>query len=54
MNYLKKLFLLCCMLFAFTAVAAFSQEAKNALLIANSDYGRGMGYLRQPVPEAAE
>ena len=53
MNYLKK-FLFCCTLFAFTAAAAFSQEAKNALLIANSDYGRGMGYLRQPVPEAAE
>ena len=53
MKYLKK-FLLCCTLFAFTAAAVTAQEAKNALLIANSDYGRGMGYLRQPVPEAAE
>ena len=54
MNRLKKLFLLCCTLFAFTAAAVTAQEAKNALLIANSDYGRDMGYLRQPVPEAAE
>ena len=54
MNYLKKLFLLCCTLFAFTAAAVTAQEAKNALLIANSDYQRSMGYLLQPVPEAME
>ena len=54
MKYLKKLFLLCCTLFAFTAAAVTAQEAKNALLIANGDYGRGMGSLPQPVPEAAE
>ena len=51
MNHLKK-FLFCCTLFAFTAAAAFTQEAKNALLIANGDYARDMGYLPQPVPEA--
>lgn len=31
---------------------AFTQEAKNALLIANGNYGRDMGALPQPVPEA--
>ena len=51
MKYLKK-FLLCCTLFAFTAAAAFSQEAKNALLIANGDYARDMGSLKEPIPEA--
>ena len=53
MNHLKKL-LLCCTLFAFTAAAVTAQEAKNALLIANGEYGRNMGALSQPVPEAAE
>ena len=52
MNYLKKLFLLCCTLFAFTAAAAFTQEAKNALLIANGDYARDMGSLKDPIPES--
>ena len=52
MNYLKKLFLLCCTLFAFTAAAVTAQEAKNALLIANGDYARDMGALKQPIPEA--
>ena len=51
MKYLKK-FLFCCTLFAFTAAAAFSQEAKNALLIANGDYARDMGSLKEPIPEA--
>ena len=51
MNYLKK-FLLCCTLFAFAA-AVFAQEAKNALLIANSDYPNEIGgNLSQPVSEA--
>ena len=53
MHHLKKL-LFCCALFILATDAAFTQEAKNALLIANSDYERSMGYLRQPVPEAAE
>lgn len=41
------------MLFALAAVA-FSQETKNALLIANSEYGGDMRSLAQPVPEARE
>ena len=52
MNYLKKLFLLCCTLFAFTAAAVTAQEAKNALLIANGDYARDMGPLKEPIPES--
>ena len=53
MHHLKKL-LFCCALFILATDAAFTQEAKNALLIANSDYERSMGYLLQPVPEAME
>ena len=53
MKHLKKL-LFCSALVALAAVAAFTQEAKNALLIANGEYGRGMGSLPQPVPEAQE
>ena len=52
MTYLKKLFLLCCTLFALTATVAFAQEAKNALLIANGGYARDMGALKQSIPEA--
>ena len=52
MHHLKKL-LFCCALFILATDAAFTQEAKNALLIANSDY-ESMGYLLQPVPEAME
>ncbi len=51
MKYLKK-FLLCCMLLAFTAAAVTAQEAKNALLIANGDYARDMGSLKDPIPES--
>ena len=51
MKYLKK-FLLCCTLFAFTAAAVTAQEAKNALLIANGDYARDMGPLKEPIPES--
>lgn len=51
MNYLKKLFLLCCALFAFTAAAVTAQEAKNALLIANGDYTKGISPLTNPVPD---
>ena len=50
MNHLKKL-LFCCAL-VLLAAASFGQEAKNALLIANGEYGRDMGTLSQPVPEA--
>ena len=53
MKHLKKL-LFCSALVALAAVAAFTQEAKNALLIANGEYGRDMGFLKQPVPEAQE
>ena len=53
MHHLKKL-LFCCALFILATDATFTQEAKNALLIANSDYERSMGYLLQPVPEAME
>ena len=53
MHHLKKL-LFCCALFILATDVAFTQEAKNALLIANSDYERSMGYLLQPVPEAME
>ena len=52
MTYLKKLFLLCCTLFVLIATVAFAQEAKNALLIANGDYARDMGALKQSIPEA--
>lgn len=34
------------------AAAAFPQDVKNALLIANGAYGRDIGALTQPVPEA--
>ena len=44
MKHLKKL-LFCSALVALAAVAAFTQEAKNALLIANGEYGRNMGAL---------
>ena len=36
----------------FTVAIAFPQEAKNALLIANSDYPDEIGDLPKPVPEA--
>lgn len=32
--------------------SAFSQDVKNALLIANGAYGRDMGALAEPIPEA--
>ena len=51
MNHLKKL-LFCYILFMFTVAIAFPQEAKNALLIANSDYPDEIGDLPKPVPEA--
>lgn len=35
-----------------SAAAAFSQDVKNALLIANGAYGRDMGALAEPIPEA--
>ncbi len=41
------------MLFALATVA-FTQEAKNALLIANGDYPDEIGDLPQPIPEAEE
>ena len=50
MNRLKKL-LFCCALFALATVA-FTQEAKNALLIANGDYPKEIGELVNPKPEA--
>ena len=50
MNHLKKL-LFCCALFALATVA-FTQEAKNALLIANGDYPDEIGDLPKPIPEA--
>ena len=53
MNPLKK-FLFCCIVVALTATVAFAQEAKNALLIANSDYPDEIGDLPQPIPEAEE
>ena len=34
------------------AASAFSQDVKNALLIANGTYGRDIGALTQPIPEA--
>ena len=34
------------------AASAFSQDVKNALLIANGTYGRDIGVLTQPIPEA--
>ena len=50
MNSLKKQ-LFCCVL-ALLAATAFTQEAKNALLIANEAYGREIGALSQPIAEA--
>lgn len=50
MKHLKKR-LFCCVL-ALLAAAAFSQEAKNALLIANGDYAKGIEPLTNPQPEA--
>jgi len=51
MNHLKKL-LFCYILLMFTVAIAFTQEAKNALLIANSDYPDAIGDLPKPIPEA--
>ena len=52
--FLKFFFSLICILI--TGVLAptlcFSQEVKNALLIANSEYGKDIGALSQPIPEA--
>ena len=54
MNHLKKI-LFCCVLFAFTAATVLTtQEAKNALLIANGDYPDEIGDLPKPIPEAEE
>ena len=50
MNHLKKL-LFCCTFVALTATAAFTQETKNALLIANGDYTKGISPLTNPVPD---
>ena len=50
MNSLKKR-LFCCVL-ALLAATAFTQEAKNALLIANEAYGREIEALSQPIAEA--
>ena len=54
MPHLKQL-LLCSVLLLFAfSTAAFGQEAKNALLIANGDYPDEIGDLPQPIPEAEE
>ena len=54
MPHLKQL-LLCSVLLLFAfSTAAFGQKAKNALLIANSDYPDEIGDLPQPIPEAEE
>jgi len=42
-------YLLMCILFQ---TICFAQEVKNALLIANNEYGKDIGFLRQPVSEA--
>ena len=54
MPHLKQLLLCSVLLFMLATAAAFAKEAKNALLIANGEYGRNMGALSQPVPEARE
>ena len=54
MPHLKQL-LLCSVLLLFAfSTAAFGQEAKNALLIANGNYPDEIGDLPQPIPEAEE
>lgn len=54
MPHLKQL-LLCSVLLLFAfSTAAFGQEAKNALLIANGDYPDEIGDLPKPIPEAEE
>lgn len=50
MKSLKKTIAGCAL--AFFAFAAFPQDVKNALLIANGAYGRDMGALAEPIPEA--
>lgn len=50
MNLLKKL-LFCCVLFTLSVLVT-AEEVKNALLIANGDYARDMGALKEPIPEA--
>ena len=50
MKSLKKTIAGCAL--AFFALTAFPQDVKNALLIANGAYGRDMGALSKPVPEA--
>lgn len=50
MKSLKKTIAGCAL--AFFALAAFPQDVKNALLIANGAYGRDMGALAEPIPEA--
>ena len=42
-------YLLMCILFQ---TICFAQEVKNALLIANNEYGKDIGFLTQPVSEA--
>ena len=49
MKHLKQ-WLVCCVLVLISATA-FSQEAKNALLIANGEYAKGIETLTNPVPE---
>ena len=53
MSPIKK-FLLYTTLFMLALAAAFAQEAKNALLIANCDYAKEIGALPNPIPEATE
>ena len=50
MKSLKKTIAGCAL--AFFALTAFPQDVKNALLIANGAYGRDMGALAEPIPEA--
>lgn len=50
----KKYLVLFFALAAMVIASTFAQEAKNALLIANGEYGRDIGTLSQPVQEAVE
>ena len=52
MKHLKQ-WLVCCVLVLISATA-FSQEAKNALLIANGEYAKGIDPLTNPIPEGLQ
>jgi hypothetical protein len=51
-KYLFSIFFLVCLFLIPSFISA--QEVKNALLIANNEYGKDIGALSQPIPEARD